>query len=156
MSHVQLQVRPRRVRCATSQQPPPFRFEVGQRRAPKPTGAARVVRAPFQAVWLALRTIGHAIDAAFFLAAITVWCALHVTVWSYAFEMGPAADCFSLPCQEWLRTKVLLGAVGLAVASFLVARIMRRLGHRMTAFMLLVLVTFDVAALILLGLGAVA
>lgn len=108
------------------------------------------------AVWLALRTVGHAIDAAFFLAAITVWCALHVTVWSYAFEMGPAADCFSLPCPEWLRTKVLLGAVALAIASFLVARVMRRLGHRMTAFMLYVLVTFDVAALILLGLSSVA
>jgi len=40
--------------------------------------------------------------------------------------------------------------------SFLAARIMRRLGHRMTSFMLLVLVTFDVAALILLGVHTVA
>ena len=144
------------MRCADSLEPPPFRFDVGQRTRDRATGAARVAQAPFQALWLLLRTVGHAIDAAFFLAAITVWCALHVTVWSYAFEMGPAADCFSLPCPEWLRTKVLIGCVGLAVASFLVARVMRRLGHRMTAFMLYVLVTFDVAALILLGVSTFA
>jgi hypothetical protein len=144
------------VRCADSLEPPPFRFDVGQRTRDRATGAARAARAPLTAIWLLLRTIGHAIDAAFFLVSITVWCALHVTVWSYAFEMGPAADCFTLPCPEWLRTKVLIAAIALALLSFLAARFMRRLGHRMTGFMLLVLVTFDVAALILLGINSIA
>jgi Kef-type K+ transport system membrane component KefB len=156
MSQVQLQVRPRRVRCATTSEPPPFRFDAGQRRRERATGAALAVQAPFRAIWLLLRTVGQLIDAAFFLACITIWCALHITVWSYAFEMGPAADCFTLPCPEWLRTKVLVAAVALAVVSFLIARILRRLGHRMTSFMLLVLVTFDVAALILLAMSTLA
>lgn len=156
MSQVQLQVRPRRVRCSTSCEPPPFRFEVGQATRDRATGAARIAQAPFRAAWLLLAAAGRAIDAAFFLVAITVWCALHLTAWSYAFEMGPAAECFGLPCPAWLRTKVLIGCVGLALASFLAARFMRRLGHRATGFMLLVLVTFDVAALMLLGVRAVA
>lgn len=156
MSQVQLQVRPRRVRCSTSCEPPPFRFEVGQATRDRATGVARMARAPFKAVWLLLTTTGRAIDVAFFLAAITIWCALHLTAWSYAFEMGPAADCFGLPCPTWLRTKVLIGCVGLALASFLAARFMRGLGHRATSFMLLVLVTFDVSALLLLGIRSIA
>src|SRR5687768_11432010 len=119
MWHVQLQVRPRRVRCADSLERPPFRFDVGQRTRDRASGAARAAQAPFLALWLLLRTLGHAIDAAFFLCSITIWCALHVTVWSYAFEMGPAATCFGLPCPEWLRTKVLIAAVALAALSFL-------------------------------------
>lgn len=154
MSQVQLQVRPRRVRCTTSCEPPPFRFDVGQGTRDRATGAARAIRAPFMAIWLLLATIGRAIDAAFFLVAITVWCALHLTIWSYAFELGPAANCFALPCPEWLRAKVLIGCLALAAVSFLAARMMRRLGHRATSFMLLVLVTFDVAALLLLGVHA--
>jgi Kef-type K+ transport system membrane component KefB len=156
MSQVQLQVRPRRVRCATSSEPPPFRFDVGQRRRERATGAAMAVQAPFRALWLLMRTVGHVIDAAFFLVCITIWCALHITVWSYAFEMGPAADCFTLPCPSWLRTKVLFAAIALALVSFLLSRMFRRLGHRMTSFMLLVLVTFDVAALILLAMSSLA
>lgn len=157
MSQVQLQVRPRRVRCSTSCEPPPFRFDVGHgSRAERATGAARIAQAPFRAAWLLLAAVGRTIDAAFFLVMITVWCALHITVWSYAFEMGPAADCFTLPCPEWLRTKVFVGCMALALVSFLAASVMRRLGHRATSFMLLVLVTFDVAALLLLGVNAVA
>lgn len=157
MSQVQLQVRPRRVRCSTSCEPPPFRFGPGHgSRAERASGAVRIAQAPFRAAWLLLATAGRAIDAAFFLALITVWCALHLTVWSYAFEIGPAADCFSLPCPTWLRAKVLVGCVALAALSFLAARVMRRLGHRATGFMLLVLVTFDMAALLLLGISAVA
>lgn len=114
------------------------------------------VQAPFKAIWLALRAIGKLIDAAFFLFCITIWCALHIAVWSYAFDMGPAADCFTLPCPAWLRTKVLVAAIALAVVSFVLSRMFRRLGHRMTSFMLLVLVTFDVAALILLGMSSLA
>ena len=114
------------------------------------------LQAPFRAVWFVLRAVGHLVDAAFFLVCITIWCALHITVWSYAFEMGPAADCFTLPCPEWLRTKVLVAAITLAAVSFLISRLLRRLGHRMTSLMLLVLVTFDVAALILLGMSSLA
>lgn len=155
MSQVQLQVRPRRSRCSTSCEPPPFNFEVGHTARQRASGAARLARAPFKALWLLLATVGRAIDAVFFLACLTVWCGLHVTAWSYAFEMGPAANCFSLPCPEWLRTKVLIGCGALAVLSFVAARIMGRLGHRATRFMLLVLLTFDVAALLLLGVRAV-
>lgn len=156
MSHVQLQVRPRRVRCSTACEPPPFRFAARAGASPAPTGAARVLGAPFRAAWLVLTAVGRAIDAAFFLVALTIWCALHLSVWSYAFEMGPAAACFGLPCPEWLRPKALAAAGALAVLSFIIARLMRRLGHGATAFMLLVLVTFDVAALLLLGLRALA
>lgn len=154
MSQVQLQVRPRRVRCSSACEPPPFRFAAGQSPRERASGAARAAQVPFRAVWLLLTTAGRTIDAAFFLATITIWCALHLTAWSYAFDMGPAADCFGLPCPGWLRAKVLIGCVVLAMLSFLVARMLRRLGHRATAFMLLVLVTFDVAALMLLGVSS--
>jgi hypothetical protein len=110
-----------------------------------------VAQLPLQGIRLALVAVGGIIDAAFFLTAITVWCALHITVWSYAFDMGPAANCFGLPCPGWLYSKVLIACVALAVVSFVAARILRRLGHRATGFMLLVLVTFDVSALLVLG-----
>lgn len=116
----------------------------------------RAIQLPFRAVWLLLAAIGRAIDAAFFLVVITVWCAVHLALWSYAFEMGPAADCFGLPCPAWLSTKVIIGCLVLAVISYVLARGFRRLGHRATSFMLLVLVTFDLAALMLLGLQSLA
>jgi hypothetical protein len=152
MSQVQLKVRPRRVRCTTSCEPPPFSFDTGVASRQRPTGAALVAQLPFKGIWLMLAACGKLIDAAFFLTALTIWCAIHITLWSYAFEMGPAADCFGLPCPtDWLGSKVLLTCAGLAVFTFVSARIMRRLGHRATSFMLLVLVTFDVAALLVLG-----
>ena len=46
-------------------------------------------------------------DAAFFLVVLTIWCALHLGLWSYAFQMGPAANCFGIPCHDWLSTKVI-------------------------------------------------
>ncbi|MCW2927617.1 MAG: hypothetical protein JWM86_1585 [Thermoleophilia bacterium] len=156
MSQVQLQVRPRRVRCSESCEPPPFRFETAHGRRERATGAALVALVPAKGLWLLLRTVGHAIDAAFFLATIVVWCALHLTVWSYAFEMGPAASCFGLPCPEWLRAKVVLACVALCACSFIAAMVLRRLNHRATGSVLLVLVTFDIAALLLLALNAAA
>ncbi len=155
MSQVQLQVRPRRVRCTDAHEPPPFRFSAGGAAAPKPTAGQRVVRLPLQTFALVLATAGRIIDAAFFLVVLTIWCALHLALWSYAFDLGPAADCFGLPCHDWLSTKVIVGCVVLAVTSYLLARIFRRLGHRATSFMLLMLVTFDVSALILLGIGSI-
>lgn len=154
MSQVQLQVRPRRVRCAEACEPPPFRFEASARQQATVDGAARLLRAPLRAVAFALAAVGRLIDAAFFLVVLTVWCALHLALWSYAFQMGPAADCFGIPCHEWLSTKVIIGTVVLAVTSFVLARILRRLGHRATSFILLVLVTFDVSALLLLSIGS--
>jgi hypothetical protein len=115
------------------------------------TGAARVAQLPLLGVRLILITVGGIVDAAFFLTALTVWCALHITIWSYAFQMGPAANCFGLPCPGWLRAKVLIACIALAVVSFVGARILRGLRHRATSFMLLVLVTFDVSALLVLG-----
>src|SRR6476661_5586832 len=129
MSQVQLQVRPRRSRCTTSCEPPPFRFEVGGATRRRATGAALVARVPLTGLRLVLAAVGGIIDAGFFLTAITVWCALHITVWSYAFQMGPAADCFGLPCPGWLDTKVVFACIALAVASFVIARVLRRLGH---------------------------
>ncbi len=155
MSQVQLQVRPRRVRCTDACEPPPFRFRAGQAPAPKPTAGQLALRAPVRTVGFVLAALGRIIDAAFFLVVLTIWCALHVGLWSYAFEMGPAADCFGLPCHEWLSTKVIIGCVVLAVTSYLLARIFRGLGHRWTSRMLLLLVTFDVSALLLLGLGSI-
>ncbi len=154
MSQVQLQVRPRRVRCTDASEPPPFRFAAGTAPAPKPTAGQRVARLPLQTVALVLATIGKLIDAAFFLAVLTIWCALHLALWSYAFQLGPAADCFGIPCHDWLSTKVIIGCLVLAVTSYLLARAFRKLGHRATSFMLLMLVTFDVSALLLLGIGS--
>ena len=154
MSQVQLQVRPRRVRCTDAHEPPPFRFTAAQAPAARPTAGQRVARLPLQGVALTLAMVVKLVDAAFFLVVLTIWCALHLALWSYAFEMGPAADCFGLPCHEWLSTKVIIGCVVLAVTSYLLARVFRRLGHRFTSFMLLLLVTFDVSALLLLGIGS--
>lgn len=151
MSQVQLQVRPRRSRCTTSCESPPFRFNVGALERGQRSALATAALVPLRVL---LTTTGALIDAAFFLAAITAWCALHLTVWSYAFEMGPAATCFGLSCPEWLRAKVLVACVTLAVLSFVVSRILARLGHRATSFTLLVLVTFDVSALLVLGVRA--
>lgn len=155
MSQVQLQVRPRRVRCTDVCEPPPFRFTAGVQPAPTPTTGQRIARLPFRAVALAFVAIGRLVDAAFFLFVLTIWCALHLALWSYAFKMGPAADCFGLPCHDWLSTKVIIGCAVLAVTSYVLARFFRRLGHRCTSFMLLLLVTFDVSALILLGIGSI-
>src|SRR5690349_20755907 len=102
MSQVHLQVRPRRVRCTDACEPPPFRFAAGAQPAPTPTPGQRVARLPFQALAVAFTAVGKLVDAAFFLVVLTVWYALHLALWSYAFNMGPAADCFGLPCHEWL------------------------------------------------------
>ncbi len=155
MSNVQLQVRPRRVRCTSACEPPPFSFSATAPAArPERSATARAMLAPVKGIGLALAAAGRLIDAAFFLVVLTVWCALHLTVWSYAFAVGPAADCFGLSCPTWLDGKVVIGAIALAVTSYLLARFFRRLGHRATSFMLLVLVTFDVAALLLLGVNS--
>jgi hypothetical protein len=155
MSHVQLQVRPRRVRCTDACEPPPFRFAVGAPAAPRErTAGQRIAAAPLRALSLALGAAGRLVDAAFFLVVLTIWCALHLTVWSYAFEMGPAASCFGLPCPAWLTSKVVIACIALAVASYVLARMFRKLGHRATSGVLLLLVTFDVAALIVLGVGS--
>jgi hypothetical protein len=156
MSNVQLQVRPRRVRCSASCEPPPFRFSATAPATPRQrTSAQRAALAPLKAIWFGLAAVGRLIDAAFFLVVLTVWCALHLAVWSYAFEIGPAATCFGLPCPTWLDGKVVLAAVALALTSYLLARFFRRIGHRFTSMMLVLLVTFDVAALLLLGINSV-
>lgn len=156
MSNVQLQVRPRRVRCTSACEPPPFTFSAAATpAAPTRPAAHRALLLPFRSVALALVAAGKLVDAAFFLVVLTVWNAMHLVVWSYAFEVGPAADCFGLPCPGWLMTKAIIACAGLAVVSYVLARMFRRLGHRATSFMLLMLVTFDVSALLLLGVGAI-
>lgn len=152
MSQVQLQVRPRRSRCSSSCEPPPFAFRPGSAPASNHDGgAASLIRLPLRGVVWLLIAIGRTIDAASFLVGLTVWCALHLTVWSYAFDIGPAASCFGLPCPAWLRTKVILACGILAVVSFVSSRILHRLGHRATSRVLLVLVTFDMSGVLLLG-----
>jgi hypothetical protein len=113
--------------------------------------AQRVVLLPLKAVWGLLGLTGRLIDLAFFLTALTIWCGLHLTLWSYAFEMGPAANCFDMPCPGWITHRVVLGCAALAVLTFASSRFLRRLGHTATSRMLLLLVTFDVAALMILG-----
>ena len=153
MSHVQLQVKPRRVRCTTSCEPPPFRFDAVQRAARRQGPA--LVRVPARVLAAALALFGRAIDAAFFLVVLTIWCSLHVVTWSYAFEMGPAATCFGLNCPAWLTGRMLIACAALAAVTLFVALLLRRLGHRATGTVLLVLVTFDVAALLLLAASTV-
>jgi hypothetical protein len=46
---------------------------------------------------------------------------------------------------------VLLACAGLAVLTFALVLLMRKLGHRATAMVLTVLVTFDVAAFLILA-----
>lgn len=154
MSNVQLQVRPRRVRCSSACEPPPFRFSASAAPAAPRTASQRALLLPVRALAVVLVATGRLVDAAFFLVVLTVWNAMHLVVWSYAFKVGPAADCFGLPCPGWLMTKALVACVVLAVFSYLLARMFRRLGHRATGFLLLMLVTFDVSALLLLGVGA--
>ena len=154
MSNVQLQVRPRRVRCSSAAEPPPFRFSAGAQPRPDRSPTQKALLAPLRAIVVACTTVGALIDAAFFLVVLVVWNAAHLTIWSYAFEVGPAANCFGLPCPTWIDGKVLMACAALAVVSYLLARMFRRLGHRATSFLLLVLVTFDVAALLLMGLDA--
>jgi hypothetical protein len=154
MSHVQLQVRPRRVRCSDACEPPPFRFSAATRTHPQRTASRQVLLLPLRALAIAASLVGKLVDAAFFLVVLTVWNAMHVLVWSYAFQVGPAADCFGLPCPSWLDSKVVAACMTLAVLSYVLARAFRRLGHRATSMVLLLLVTFDVAALLLLGIGA--
>lgn len=113
----------------------------------------RLLRAPVRAVRLLLAAVGGLVDAAFFLAGLTVWCAMHLALWSYAFDMGPAADCFGLPCPPFIAHRVLLACGTLAVLTFVVSRLLRKLSHNATSGVLLVLVTFDVAAMLLLGAG---
>lgn len=155
MSNVQLQVRPRRVRCTDASTPPPFRFSVAAQPKRQRTPTQRALLLPVQAVGHVLALVGRLIDAAFFLVALTVWNAMHLVVWSYAFEVGPAADCFGLPCPTWITSKVLIACTVLAVASYVLSRLFRRLGHRATSLVLLLLVTFDVAALLLLGISSI-
>lgn len=151
MSQVQLQVKPRRVRCRDAAPPPPFEFTAG-REPQAPASAARTaVLLPLRAIWGVLGLTGRVIDLAFFLTALTIWCGLHLTLWSYAFEMGPAANCFDLPCPGWITGRIVWGCAGLAVLTFASSRFLRRLGHTATSHMLLLLVTFDVAALMFLG-----
>lgn len=155
MSHVQLQVQPRRVRCSQSNTPPPFQFAATAVARPEYSGLQRAALVPMRGIAIFFATAGRLVDAAFFLVVLTVWNALHLIVWSYAFQVGPAANCFTLPCPTWLQTKVLIAGVVLAVTSYVLARFFRRLGHRATSFLLLVLVTLDVAALLLLGIGSI-
>lgn len=155
MSNVQLQVRPRRVRCTGACEPPPFTFSAAATPAPEARPATeRALLLPFRAVALVMAVVGTLVDAVFFLVVLTVWNAMHLVVWSYAFEVGPAADCFGLPCPGWLMSKAIIACAALAVVSYVLARMFRRLGHRATSFLLLMLVTFDVSALLLLGVGA--
>ncbi len=154
MSNVQLQVKPRRVRCTSAAAPPPFRFSAAAAACRDHTPTQKVLLAPLRAIALAFAAAGQLIDAAFFLVVLVVWNAAHLTVWSYAFKVGPAADCFGLPCPAWLDGKVLMACAALTVVSYLLARMFRRLGRRATSHVLLLLVTFDVAALLLLGFGA--
>lgn len=155
MSHVQLQVRPRRVRCTDACEPPPFRFTAGVVSAPRQrTVGQRAMLLPVRAIAFLLAAAGRLVDAAFFLVVLTVWNAMHLVVWSYAFKVGPAADCFTLPCPTWLTSKVVIATIALAVTSYVLARVFRKLGHRATSMVLLLLVTLDVAALLLLGIGS--
>jgi len=141
------------VRCAEAKQPPPFRFAaVTANLAHAPAGPA-VLRIPLMGITLLLAGVGRLIDVAFFLAGLTVWCSIHIVLWSYAYQMGPAADCFGLPCPGWLASKVVLGLGVLAVLSLITSRILKRLGHRATSLVLVLLVTFDVAGLMVLGIG---
>jgi hypothetical protein len=143
------------VRCSSSSTPPPFQFAATAVATPERSGLQRAALAPVRAVALVLAASGRIVDAAFFLVMLTIWNALHLVVWSYAFKTGPAANCFTLPCPTWLETKVLIAGAVLAVTSYVLARFFRKLGHRATSFMLLVLVTFDVAALMVLGVGSI-
>ncbi|MEO6867162.1 MAG: hypothetical protein ABI200_04000 [Gaiellales bacterium] len=150
MSQVQLQVQPRRVRCSTASEPPPFSFAVAPP-GERPSTAARIALLPLRSLYMLLVAIGKLIDAGTFLVGITIWCALHLTVWSYAFQMGPAANCFTLPCPSWIASKVVIACIALAIISFTAARILNKLGHRATSMVLLLLVTLDLSALLLLG-----
>lgn len=152
MSQIQLQVKPRRVRCSASCEPPPFRFEALGSEARASTRPA-LVRSPLLLVARSVLLVGLAIDAAFFLAGLTTWCAVHLVLWSYAFELGPAADCFGLPCPAWMTERVLVGCAALTLVTLVGAVLLRRLGHRATGTVLLLLLTFDVAALLLMAVG---
>lgn len=157
MSQVHLQIRPRRVRCERAATPPPFRFEAARAATPKPASpGCRALLLPVRAVALVFALVGRLIDVAFFLVMLTAWCSLHLVLWSYAFDMGPAADCFALPCPAWVTHRVWMACAGLAIITFVLSRLLSRLGHRATSRVLLLLVTFDVAALLLLGINAVA
>jgi hypothetical protein len=155
MSQVQLQVQPRRVRCTSACEPPPFQFTAGAAPAVVPSRARRVAQLPVRGIAFLFASAGRIVDAAFFLTMLTIWCALHLMAWSYAFQMGPAADCFGLSCPSWLQSKVIIGCIVLAGASYVLARVARRLGHRVTSVMLLLFVTLNVSALLLLGVGAI-
>lgn len=89
------------------------------------------------------------------MLVITLWCALHLLLWSYAFEIGPAADCFGLACTAWLASRAALGCIVLGGSSLALGLGLRKLGHRATGAVLLLLVTLDVAALLLLALHAI-
>ncbi|MCW2959994.1 MAG: hypothetical protein JWM25_1507 [Thermoleophilia bacterium] len=153
MSQVQLKVKPRRTRCNPACEPPPFRFDavLGPRSRAHVSRGAAVVRIPGRIIGFLFAVVGKLIDAAFFIVGIAIWCSLHMVLWSYAFDAGPAADCFGLPCPPWVTSRVLLGCAALAAVTFTLAIILRRLGHRATANVLVLLVTFDVAALMILG-----
>jgi hypothetical protein len=155
MSHVQLQVKPRRTRCERSCEPPPFRFDsvLGPRARAKAGRGPALVRVPARIVSFLFALVGGLIDAAFFIVGIAAWCSLHMVLWSYAFDAGPAADCFGLPCPPWVTSRVLLGCAALALVTFVLAIFLRRLGHKATAKVLVLLVTFDVAALLILGMN---
>lgn len=151
-SRVQLQVKPRRTSCSAALEPPPFQFttaaDAGALVRPK-----RLVHLPFHLGAGMFKLVGMTIDMAFFLVGLAVWCGLHLVLWSYAFDMGPAADCFSLPCPPVVQHRVLLVTAGLALVTFIASRVLRRLGHRATALAMIVLVTFDFAATLLLTIG---
>ena len=57
--------------------------------------------------------------------------------------------------RRYVATRVLTACAVLAVVTFVVSRLLRRLGHGATSTVLLVLVTFDVAALLVLGVGLI-
>ncbi|MBC7460753.1 MAG: hypothetical protein H7287_05280 [Thermoleophilia bacterium] len=153
-SRIQLQVKPRRVRCDEALEPLPFQFttaaDAGALVQPK-----RLAHLPFRFGASIFKLVGLTIDMAFFLVGIATWCAVHLVLWSYAFDMGPAADCFSLPCPPVVQHRVLLASAGLAVVTFVGARILKRLGHKATSLVMIILVTFDVAATLLLTAGLI-
>jgi hypothetical protein len=100
------------------------------------------------------RVVGRTIDLVALVALIAMWCAVHIGVWSFAFELGDTATCWGVGCPAWLTERILLACAVLAAATLALAIGARRARMRATGMLLLVLLTFDIAALMLLGVQA--
>lgn len=109
---------------------------------------------PLRAVALTLTLVGRMLDAALALTSLAVLVSVHVILWSYAFELGPAANCGGIGCPSWMPTRALLAMSALVVLTYVAARVLRRHRRRATAAVLLLMVTFDVAAIMLLVMHA--